>query len=87
MQYEPIEVYKHWIQKEIDLETNDQINIVVLTEGKEAVIESLDQSFEPFPIHYLEATFIPATIKGFRIRNIDKDHNIALVQIYKEKEK
>ena len=37
-------------------------------EGEEAVIESLDGTFEPFVIHYAEATFIPAAVGQFILR-------------------
>lgn len=55
----------------IDIETRGSVNMANLVDGKKAVIESLDGSFEPYEINYAETFIIPATIEKFRMRCLD----------------
>lgn len=68
MNFEPMEIHRVWFTKEFELDCHDAIQIIVVVEGEEAVIESIDGSFEPFTAHYGEATFIPAAVNKYRIR-------------------
>lgn len=82
--YEPMAVHRYWFTKPIYFETNDNIIIHVLVDGEEAVIESLENSFEPFVMHYAEAVFIPADVGQYTIRPCGRSENeeIAILQIY-----
>ncbi|MDR2156563.1 MAG: class I mannose-6-phosphate isomerase, partial [Clostridiales Family XIII bacterium] len=66
--YEPMTVNRYWFHDRIYLETNDNIIILALVEGGEAVIESCDASFKPLTIHYAEAVFVPADAKKYLLR-------------------
>ncbi|MCR0335268.1 class I mannose-6-phosphate isomerase [[Clostridium] innocuum] len=66
--YEPMDIKRYWFTKALHLECEDAIQILILVEGEEALIESLDGTFEPFVIHYAEATFIPAAVGQFILR-------------------
>ena len=68
MPYEPMEVLRYWFHKRISLPDTDVIRILVLVEGESAVIESADGAFPDFPIHYAEATFIPAACGPIHVR-------------------
>jgi len=48
--------------------TNDVVNVLNLVEGREAVIESPTQAFEPFVVHYAETFIVPASVKEYTIR-------------------
>ena len=55
----------------VDIPTSGSVNMANLVEGKKAVIESLDGSFEPYEVHYAETFIIPATIDTYRVRCLD----------------
>lgn len=80
----PMEVNRYWFKNVIHFDTNDCIMIHVLVEGEEAIIESLDESFEPMVIHYAEAVFVPAAAGQYTIRPYGKSQNTecALLEIY-----
>ncbi len=42
--------------------------MINLVEGREAVVESPDHSFEPFVVHYAETFIIPAAAGAYTIR-------------------
>lgn len=48
--------------------TNNTVNMLNLIEGEEAIIESVDNDFEPFVVHYAETFIIPAKCKNYTIR-------------------
>lgn len=66
-----LETRRYTFQNTIDIETMGSVNMANLVEGKKALIESVDGSFEPYEIHYAETFIIPSTIKTFRMRCLD----------------
>ena len=48
--------------------TNNNVNMLNLIDGKEAIIESPTNAFEPFVVHYAETFIIPASIDEYTIR-------------------
>ena len=46
------------------------VNMCNLVDGEEAIIESCDNSFEPFIIHYAETFIIPEKVKSFKIKSL-----------------
>ena len=66
-QREPIETRRHWFTKEVVHETHGSVNVLNLVEGEEAVVKSIDGSFEPFVVHYGETFIIPEKVKKYII--------------------
>lgn len=64
---EPIETRRHWFNDRVHHSTHDSVNMLNLVEGEEAIVKSLDQSFEPFVVHYGETFIIPECIKEYII--------------------
>lgn len=64
---EPIETRRHWFSKEVVHETHGSVNVLNLVEGEEAVVKSMDGSFEPFVVHYGETFIIPEQVKKYII--------------------
>jgi mannose-6-phosphate isomerase class I len=62
-----IETRRHWFTKKVTHNTNDGINVLNLVEGKEAVIESPANAFEPFTVHYAETFIVPAKVGEYTI--------------------
>lgn len=63
-----IETRRHWSKDKVTHNTNGSVNVINLVEGNEAIVESPNNSFEPFVVHYAETFIIPASIDEFTIR-------------------
>jgi mannose-6-phosphate isomerase class I len=63
-----IETRRHWFSKPVTHHTNGSVNVLNLIEGREAVVESPDGSFEPFIVHYAETFIIPEAVGIYTIR-------------------
>ena len=65
---EYLETRRYWFEDKIELETMGSVNMLNLVEGEEAVVESLDGSFEPYTVHFGETFIVPEQIKKYNIR-------------------
>jgi hypothetical protein len=63
-----IETRRHWFTQKVHHNTHGRVNILNLVEGKEAVVESPVDRFEPFIVHYAETFIIPEAVKEYTIR-------------------
>jgi len=63
-----IETRRHWFSKKVNHNTNGGVNVLNLVEGREIIVESPDDSFEPFIIHYAETFIVPASVGAYTIR-------------------
>jgi mannose-6-phosphate isomerase class I len=63
-----IETRRHWFTGKVVHNTNGNFNVLNLIEGREAIVESTDNSFEPFIIHYAETFIVPAAVCEYSIR-------------------
>lgn len=66
---EPIDTFRHTFNKEIIINNNESVNMLNLVEGREAIVESLDGSFESLVVHYAETFIVPEVCKKYRIRS------------------
>lgn len=63
-----IETRRHWFTKKVHHSTNDSVNVLNLIEGREAIVESPVNAFDPFIVHYAETFIIPASVREYTIR-------------------
>lgn len=63
-----IETRRHWFTGKVLHHTGDSVNVLNVIEGDELVIESPDNAFEPFVVHYAETFIIPASVGQYTIR-------------------
>ena len=63
-----IETRRHWFTKKVLHNTNGIVNVLNLIEGREVIVESPSNSFEPFIIHYAETFIVPAAVGEYTIR-------------------
>ena len=63
-----IETRRHWFTKKVPHNTNGVFNVLNLIEGREAIVESPDNSFEPFVVHYAETFIVPAEVGAYTVR-------------------
>lgn len=77
-----IQTERHWFKESIILETHDSVNMLNLVEGDEAQIESLDNTFQPFIVHYGETFIVPEQVKTYRVRPINPTKKHAIIQAF-----
>ncbi|MBV8043984.1 class I mannose-6-phosphate isomerase [Pluralibacter sp.] len=79
-----IETRRHWFSVPVEHDTHGTVQVLNLIEGREATVESLDQAFEPFVVHYAETFIIPASVGRYRIRpsGESQNHTIATIKAY-----
>jgi mannose-6-phosphate isomerase class I len=63
-----IETRRHWFTNNVEHNTGGSVNVLNLVEGREAIVESPDNKFEPFVIHYAETFIVPASVSKYTIR-------------------
>ncbi|MCB9051296.1 MAG: class I mannose-6-phosphate isomerase [Lewinellaceae bacterium] len=63
-----IETRRHWFTEKVAHHTHGGVNVLNLVEGREAIVESPDEAFEPFVIHYAETFIVPAAVGPYTIR-------------------
>lgn len=82
-----IETRRYWLDDVTTHETEDGVNMLNLVEGREALVESCDDSFEPFIVHYAETFIIPASVKSYTIRPYGESagKKIGIVKAYVRK--
>ncbi|MEO6149111.1 MAG: class I mannose-6-phosphate isomerase [Mucilaginibacter sp.] len=65
-----IETRRHWFTGKVTHNTNDNdgVNVINLVEGREVIVESPTNAFEPYVIHYAETFIVPAAVGEYTIR-------------------
>lgn len=63
-----IETRRHWFNTKVHHHTAGSVNVLNLVEGKEVVVESPGNNFEPFIVHYAETFIVPEAVKEYTIR-------------------
>lgn len=66
--YSFIETRRHWFTKKVTHNTNGVVNVLNLVEGREAIVESPSNAFEPFVFHYAETFIVPAAVGEYTVR-------------------
>ena len=79
-----IETRREWFCRQIELQTNDSVNVLNLVEGDAAVVMSPGEEFEPYVVHYAVQFIIPASVRTYTIAPFG-DHNnkkMAVIRAY-----
>jgi hypothetical protein len=63
-----IETRRHWFTGAVRHRTGSGVNVLNLVEGREATVESPDNAFDPFVVHYAETFIVPAGVDEYIIR-------------------
>jgi mannose-6-phosphate isomerase class I len=62
-----LETRRFTFQDSVIIPTKGSVNMANLVSGKKMTIESVDGSFEPYEIHYVETFIVPETIKAYKV--------------------
>lgn len=63
-----IETHRHFFTKPVLHNTGDGVNVLNVIEGDELIVESPENKFEPFVVHYAETFIVPAAVGDYVIR-------------------
>lgn len=66
-EFQFIETRRYWFTTKVLHNTNGGVNVINLVEGREAVVESPSNKFEPYVIHYAETFIVPAGVGEYTI--------------------
>ena len=75
-----IETRRHWFDGTVTHENNESVHVLNLVEGKAAVVESPDDGFEPFTVHYAETFIVPAAVGKYCVRPLKADERCATIR-------
>jgi hypothetical protein len=80
-----IETRRHWFTGVVPHDTGGErsgsVQVLNLVEGAEAVVESPEETFAPFVVHYAETFIVPAAVGAYRIRPRDQTTGVACATI------
>jgi mannose-6-phosphate isomerase class I len=79
-----IETRRHRFTGKIEHETGGGVNVLNLVEGPEIVVESPEDAFDPFVVHYAETFIVPAAVGRYRIAPTGPDR-CATIKAYVRK--
>jgi len=63
-----IETRRFWFTQKTNHYTHNGVNVLNLVEGREVLVESPKQNFDPFVVHYAETFIVPAHVEAYSIR-------------------
>ena len=63
-----IETRRHWFTDTVEHNTDGGVQVLNLVEGREVIVESPNNAFEPFVVHYAETFIVPAAVGAYTIR-------------------
>jgi mannose-6-phosphate isomerase class I len=63
-----IETRRHWFDSAVAHDASRGVHVLNLVEGREAIVESPRQAFEPFTVHYAETFIVPAAAGKYTVR-------------------
>lgn len=75
-----IETRRHWFESPVIHENRGSVHVLNLVEGKAAVVESLNHSFDEFVVHYAETFIVPAAVAKYRVRPLNSDTKCATIR-------
>lgn len=76
-----IETRRHWSDGVMKHNTNGIVNVLNLVEGDEAIVESPEDRFEPFVVHYAETFIMPAAVGEYTVRPFGRSEGKTIVTI------
>ena len=63
-----LETRRHWFTGVVSHDTKGTLNVLNLVEGEEVMVESPENRFPPFVVHYAETFIVPASVGPYTIR-------------------
>jgi mannose-6-phosphate isomerase class I len=67
-----IETRRHWFSSAVSHDATHGVHVLNLVEGREAIVESPQDAFEPFTVHYAETFIVPAAVGLYTVRPAER---------------
>ncbi len=78
-----LETRRTWFTAVTNHDTKGNLHVLNLVEGEAALVESPDQTFPPFEIHYAETFIVPAAVGPYTIRPLQETQTpLAILKAY-----
>jgi mannose-6-phosphate isomerase class I len=78
-----LETRRHWFTGPVEHDTAGTLNVLNLVEGEEVVVESPENAFAAFVVHYAETFIVPACVGRYRISPAKKaDKPLATIKAF-----
>jgi mannose-6-phosphate isomerase class I len=78
-----LETRRHWFTEPVLHDTAGTLNVLNLVQGREIVVDSPSDAFEPFVVHYAETFIVPAQVGQYRISPLGKaDKPLATIKAF-----
>jgi len=81
-----IETRRHWFTRPTPHHTGGMaegsVNVLNLVEGPEAVVQSPDDAFPPFHVHYAETFIVPAAAGPYHVHPLSTDRECATIKAF-----
>lgn len=77
-----IETRRYTIRDKVIIDTDESVNMLNLIDGKAAVIESPENHFAPFVVHYAETFIVPEKCRRYSIRPVNEGEEIRVIRAY-----
>jgi len=75
-----IETRRHWFSAPVSHHTEGGVHVLNLVEGDAAVIESPENHFSPFEVHYAETFIVPAAVGSYTLRPASEGARCATIR-------
>lgn len=75
-----IETRRHWFDSPVIHDNQGSVHVLNLVEGDAGVIDSPDDLFEPFTVHYAETFIVPAAVEKYRVRPLQSKKKCATIR-------
>lgn len=66
-----IETRRFTIRDQAEIDCHGSVNVLNLVEGAACLVESADESFNPYEVHYAETFIVPECVGKYRLRAVD----------------
>lgn len=74
-----IDTYRYWITTAVTLTTDGGFQMLNLIEGQEVLIDSPDNGFAPYTLHYAETLIIPASVGRYRVARKQAGETLGII--------
>ena len=68
-----LDTYRYSFDDEVIIDLKQSINVGNMVEGIKAKIISVNDSFDPYEIHYAETFMLPEALKKVKVKCLDKN--------------
>ena len=73
-----IETRRHWFDAAVAHDTRGTVNVLNLVSGEACLVESPDEEYPPFVVHYAETFIVPAAVGAYTVSPLGRGPHVTL---------